>query len=390
VGRRDHCAPFRKRMDGVVIMDIIRQQLKDKDVITLNHGESREQFISSKRNGFDELSIFDGFPPASGEVAAQMVFGGCGFHEAARDRMASAEWPLFWIQGDVCPGTHVSGMQAFVLDGQSVRRVILSDRVVGSLWSDSDADYCLLAGILPTDLSEKRGVQTQNCLQQIEATLNEVGMDFSHVVRTWFYLDDLLAWYDEFNESRTKFFESRGVFEGLVPASTGIGAGNPAGAALTVGALAIRPRHDRVRIHEVDSPLQCSASEYRSSFSRAVEVEFPDHRMLIISGTASIAPGGESMFADDTTKQIHLTLDVVEAILKSRDMGWKDTTRAIGYFRDIRALPTFNACCRKRGIAPLPLTPAHATVCRADLLFEIELDAIVGAMERKGCADDVI
>ena len=53
-----------------------------------------------------------------------------------------------------------------------------------------------------------------------------------------------------------------------------------------------------------------------------------------------------------------------------------NTTRAVGYFHDIQALPLFDACCRERGIAPLPLTPAHATICRADLLFEMELDAI--------------
>ena len=122
------------------------------------------------------------------------------------------------------------------------------------------------------------------------------------------------------------------------------------------------------------------ATEYRSSFSRAAEVAFPDRRMLIISGTASIAADGVSMFAGDVKKQIHLTLDVVEAILKSRGMAWQDTIRAVGYFREIGDLPVFEDCCRERGIAPLPLAPAHATVCRADLLFEMELDAI--AMEK--------
>jgi enamine deaminase RidA (YjgF/YER057c/UK114 family) len=201
-------------------------------------------------------------------------------------------------------------------------------------------------------------------------------MDFSNVIRTWFYLDDLLAWYDEFNVARTGFFRSRGVFEGLVPASTGIGAGNPDGVALAAGALAIRPRHSGVRIREVASPLQCSATKYRSSFSRAVEVTFPDHRLLTISGTASIAPDGKSMFADDIVRQIYLTLDVVDAILRSRRMGWEDTARAVAYFRDIGDLPVFEACCRERGIPALPLAPAHATVCRTDLLFEMELDAI--------------
>lgn len=357
-------------------MNVTRQHLKQSDVITLHREGLQQRFISARRNGSDELSIFDGFPLASGKMIAQMVFGGCSFHDAARARMASAEWPLLWVQGDVCPGTHVAGVQAFALDGQPLRRVLLADRVVGNLWSDADADHCLLAGILPADITADRSVQTQSCFEQIEAALQEVGMDFSHLVRTWFFLDDLLAWYGEFNAARTAFFQSRGVFERLIPASTGIGAGNPAGAALAAGALAIHPRHRRVRIQEVGSPLQCPATEYRSSFSRAVEVAFPDHRLLIISGTASIAPDGKSLFFDDIVKQIHCTLDVVEAILKSRGMDWQNSVRAVAYFHDIRALPTFDACCRQRGMPLLPLVPAHATICRADLLFEMELDAV--------------
>jgi enamine deaminase RidA (YjgF/YER057c/UK114 family) len=248
--------------------------------------------------------------------------------------------------------------------------------VVGSYWTDADAEYCLLAGILPKDIAVSPGAQTSSSFEQMEAALAKVGMDFSHVVRTWFFLDDLLDWYDEFNVARTRFFESRGVFDRLIPASTGIGASNPFGAALSSGTLAIRPRHERVVIQEVASPLQCAATAYRSSFARAVEVGFPDRRYLTISGTASIASGGESMYADDVVKQIHLTLDVVEAILHSRGLSWSDTVRTVGYFREIADLPLFEVCCKERGIAPLPMTPAHATVCRADLLFEMELDAV--------------
>lgn len=355
---------------------ITREQSRQNDAVTPDRGDVRKRFLSGMRHDSDELSMFDGFPPDEGEVVAQMVFGGRSFHHAARARMGGADWPLLWVQGDVCPGAHVSGVQAFVINGQPPRRIMLGGRVVGSAWSDPDADYCLLAGVLPADFTAQRGVQTQACLEQIETVLQQVGMDFSNVVRTWFYLDDLLAWYDEFNAARTSYFRNRGVFEGLVPASTGIGASNPDGAALASGTLAIRPRHSGVRIHEVPSPLQCAATAYRSSFSRAVEVAFPEHRLLIISGTASIAPDGKSMFADDIVRQIHLTLDVVDAILKSRHMRWEDTSRTVAYFRDIRDLPVFEACCRDRGIPAMPLAPAQATVCRGDLLFEIELDAI--------------
>jgi enamine deaminase RidA (YjgF/YER057c/UK114 family) len=336
---------------------------------------ARMQFISARRSESDELSILDKLSSQSGKTVAQIVFGGNSFYEPALARLGRPDWPLFWLQGDVCPGTQVSGAQAFLVDAAEVQSIELDGRMVGSYWEDADAEYALLAGILPANLDATPGEQAYSSFEQIEAALGKVGLDFSHVARTWLFLDKLLDWYGEFNVARTSFFQNRGVFDHLIPASTGIGASNPAGAALTSGALAIRPKHGRVVIREVASPLQCAATEYCSSFSRAVEVTFPGRRYLTISGTASIAPGGESLYQDDVFKQIHLTLDVVEAILKSRGYAWADTVRAIGYFRNIDDLPIFDAISKERGIGPLPLAPAHTIVCRDDLLFEIELDA---------------
>ncbi len=358
-------------------MNIIRQHSDNCDVVTLDRGATRERYISGRHSGTHPLAIFDDFPPASGNIAAQLVFGGCGYHDAARAKMAGAGWPLLWVQGDVCSGEHVAGTQAFVLDGLPVKRIHLENGVVGTLWSDDDADYCLLAGILPLNKTADRYQQTRECFERIEAGVQQAGMTFLDVVRTWFFLDHLLDWYDVFNKARTDFFNERGVFEHMVPSSTGIGAGNPAGAALSSGALAIKPKHNKVTITEVGSPLQCPATAYRSSFARATEIAYPDRRQLIISGTASIAPGGESLYHDDVVKQIQLTLDVVEAILKSRGMNWADTVRAVGYFQNIRELPKFNEVLRARGIAQIPMAPAHAIVCRHDLLFEMELDAVV-------------
>lgn len=357
-------------------MNTTHQPLAHSNVIALEHGGLRERFTSARRQEGGELAIFDTFRSTPDTVVAQLVFGGCGFEAGARARMDGADWPMLWLQGDVCPGTRVAGAQAFVLEGTPIRRVTLGGRVVGSAWSDADADYCLLAGILPAELQAGRGAQTLSSFEQMEAALETIGMDFTHVVRTWFYLDHLLDWYDEFNTVRTAFFHARGVFDRLIPASTGIGAANPAGAALAAGVLAIRPKHDGVRIQEVGSPLQNPATEYRSSFSRAVEVAFPDHRLLTISGSASIAPDGLTLHEGDVARQIHLTLDVVEGILTSRGMAWSDATRAVGYFYDIEDLPTFDAICLERGIPPLPMAPAHAIVCRGDLLFELELDAV--------------
>lgn len=338
--------------------------------------EYLKRFVSVSRQSADELSVFDGFPPTTGHVLGQMSFGGLDFCDPAKTRMQGADWPMLWLQGDVCPGVHVAGTQALVREGVESKKIVLDGRVVGSSWSDDEADYALLLGVLPASLTATRGAQTFSCFEQMEAALAHIGMDFSHVVRTWLYLDGLLSWYDEFNVARTEFFQTRGVFKRLIPASTGIGARNPAGAALTAGVLAIRPKSEQVKVIEVISPLQCSATDYRSSFSRAVEVITTERRLLMISGTASIAPDGRSLHGEDIGKQIHLTLDVVEAILHSRDMNWLSVSRAIGYFYDIGHLPVFEHCCRTRGIPVLPLIPAHATICRSDLLFEIELDAV--------------
>ena len=139
---------------------------------------------------------------------------------------------------------------------------------------------------------------------------------------------------------------------------------------------AVQPKTDRVKIEAVESPLQCSAEDYKSSFSRAVEVALGDHRTVYISGTASIAPGGETLHLNDSEKQIALTMEVAEAILESRDMSFSDAVRGIAYFKDIADVPLLAKYCKERNFPQIPFAISHSEVCRDDLLFEIELDAV--------------
>lgn len=247
-------------------------------------------------------------------------------------------------------------------------------RVIGTVHENDEATYCFFEEIAPADLSASRPEQTLSIFETIERVLRAEGMEFGNLVRTWFYLDKILDWYDDFNAARTPFLKSRGAFDGLVPASTGIGIANRLGSAVIAGALAIKPKSAIVR--EVASPLQCSALDYKSSFSRAVEVARGGRRELYISGTASIEPGGKTAFLDDTKAQIELTMDVVAAILESRQMGWKNTTRAIAYIKDPNDAPLFADYLRAHGLEQMPLLWMHSDVCRDDLLFELELDAV--------------
>ena len=73
----------------------------------------------------------------------------------------------------------------------------------------------MLTGIRPTNPKASRGEQTRDVLEQMERGLAEAGLKFSHVIRTWFYLQDILGWYGEFNKARTAFFEERGTVGAL-------------------------------------------------------------------------------------------------------------------------------------------------------------------------------
>ncbi|MHC4708700.1 MAG: RidA family protein, partial [Planctomycetota bacterium] len=229
------------------------------------------------------------------------------------------------------------------------------------------------------DSSHSDTEQARETFEKMEQALGHAQMDFSHVVRTWLYINRILAWYDDFNSVRNGFFAERRVLERTMPASTGIGAGNCAGAAVVAEAFAIKPKRDTVRIQEVTSPLQCPAPDYKSSFSRAVEVAFSDHRRLYVSGTASIQRDGTTAHIGDTAKQIALTMEVVEAILDSRRMSFSDVSRAIAYFKDIDDAPLFDTYCQKEGLSLLPIAVAHGDICRDELLFEIELDAVANS-----------
>ncbi|MDD4102781.1 MAG: translation initiation inhibitor, partial [Kiritimatiellae bacterium] len=267
--------------------------------------------------------------------------------------------------------------QRFLADGCEVRLVRRHDCTVGVYYADDYADYCLLTGVLPPDIQASREQQTTAVFEGIEDALTDAGMTFADVARTWLYMDDILAWYEPFNRARDAFFRSRKVYDGLVPASTGIGSANLCGSAITACAIAVRPKPGSdMKIEAVPSPLQCAALQYGSSFSRAVEISSPKCRTLMVSGTASIEPGGATAHVGDLECQIQLTMDVIEAILTSRSMGWKDATRAVMYLKDASFIGVWQSWLKAHGLEDLPLLNVEADVCRDDLLVELEVDTV--------------
>jgi enamine deaminase RidA (YjgF/YER057c/UK114 family) len=307
-----------------------------------------------------------------------LVFGKVSANAATIDALQKMfgrmDWPTTWVAGAACDGGPIAGIQIQAFTG-NVERITFGGRVVGSVFTDGGAGQCLVGGLTPADKTLSRAEQTRRTLEDLQMIFARAGFDLADTVRTWFFLEDILSWYDDFNHARTKIYSGVKFRTGSLPASTGVGAKNPAGAALALAAWAFRPFEKNSRAEEVASPLQCPAPAYGSSFSRALEMTTNAGRRLHISGTASIAPGGTTLWVGDVCKQVELTMDVVEAMLRTRGFTFADLTRATAYFRHLTDAGVFAEWLAANRLANLPVVATQCDVCRDDLLFELEAEA---------------
>ena len=356
------------------------------DVVIISKAHLKKYYLNANLQKYeDPCELFEKLnhfiKKENAQIISQDFFGSCSLYDECLDCLNKSfghiTWPITWIEGNGSKKPNLTGTQILAVSGGPVvSPVKVNDQIIGSVYESGEGQICYLGGLLPDDVNKSNKEQTANVFKKIEVALASIGMEFSNVVRTWLYINNILDWYDDFNEVRTDFFNKKNVFEGLVPASTGVGVANPQSAALVTEVLAIKPLSDTIKIEKVGSPLQCPATDYKSSFSRAVEVKFSDYRRLYVSGTASIDGDGATIYVDDVKKQIAQTMEVVEEILKSRQMGWGDVSRAIAYFPDLSNAYLLEEYCEKMSIPDMPISIAHGDICRDDLLFEIEVDAV--------------
>ena len=351
-------------------------------IITFDRKTYQEYFITAVPEGKEcAESLFQKVTKTIHELKAQVVsqevFGISdknGISKTLKHSLGRYEGPVTWLEDGHAQNLYGTHIQA--ISGIPIQQLELDGRIVGSLYEDEHAQYCHLSGLLPTEASRPRTEQVAEIFQHMDTFLQSNGMEFKDVLRTWFYNDNILDWYSDFNHVRDSFFNKNKIYEGLVPASTGVGGCNPAMTALVGALLAVKAKSEGVTASKVKSPLQSSALEYGSSFSRAVELNLPDHRRLYISGTASIDPDGITAHIGDPQAQVELTMKVVHAILESRQMSWIDVTRAMAYFKHANDASIFEKYCLLNNVPQLPVVIAENDICRDELLFEIELDAI--------------
>ncbi|MGQ7869367.1 Rid family hydrolase [Sunxiuqinia sp. sy24] len=329
-------------------------------------GETISQFCQRLANLLEKLAC---------RIIKATCFGSLTSREAFEIELAisiKGRFPLTWIEGQDCTGAFMNGIQIWATRGEFTCSETRFN-ATASCFEDEQGSYLFIGDIL-SELAGKPEEAYGHLLQELDLYLNENGFVFTDIIRTWYYLDDILGWYDEFNRVRTDFFNQKDVFENLVPASTGVSGRNKKGTAVTMELLAFKPKQKVASIEQVQSPLQNEAGEYGSSFSRAVKISSSACQWMSISGTASILPSGDTANIGDAQKQIAHSFEVIEQIVKQEGYSFDDVIRATAYLKDQSSYGLLQSFLDENPEYKFPLVITQNTICRGDLLFEVEMD----------------
>jgi enamine deaminase RidA (YjgF/YER057c/UK114 family) len=223
--------------------------------------------------------------------------------------------------------------------------------------------------------------QTLGMFGLAEKLLQQAGMQFSDVTRTWIYLRHMERDYPLLNRARRDFFAARGIRP--APASTGIH-GSPVSAPhdLCLGVYAVRPSGRPVLRTVMTSPTLNEAAEYGADFVRGMRIEEANKIALHVSGTASIDEQGRTAHAGDFDAQADRMLVNINALLGRQGAGYRDIVSAITYLKNPADAPRLRDKLRAEGFAGFPHAMVAAEVCRPDLLCETEVLAALPSAAR--------
>jgi enamine deaminase RidA (YjgF/YER057c/UK114 family) len=130
-------------------------------------------------------------------------------------------------------------------------------------------------------------------------------------------------------------------------------------------------------IKQLTNTAQLDAFRYGSAFSRGAVIQEPDVSLIEVSGTASIDRSGKSQFVGEIRGQINCTFDRIETLIAQEGAGLKDITAATVFVKRPEYAEIFREMARERGLEEFPAVCLVADVCREELLFEIDAEAVV-------------
>lgn len=212
---------------------------------------------------------------------------------------------------------------------------------------------------------------------KISQVLQSFQIQESAITRTWLYLNDILQDYEKLNSARKQFFSKwHSANNHFLPASTGIQGYTIGNEPLSIEFCAFSGTN--ITIRQISSPLQNEPTAYGKLFSRAVTVKFPKSKLLLISGTAAINKVGLSVHTGNFESQMAFTLEIVSAILSQVKGDFSNVAQAVIYLKRSKDI---GSCLQMLDQAGFPRNRAvfqlGVDVCRNDLLFEIEVTALI-------------
>jgi enamine deaminase RidA (YjgF/YER057c/UK114 family) len=327
------------------------------------------------------------------EIVHERIFGSLGVEAAVMDERREAlhargipsHGTVTYIAGNPPWGEGLAGSIVHAVRPGSagyVWAIMDGNRPCGRGWRRKGSTYLLLQNI--QGQAGSRPGQVREMFDRAESILRRKGASFKDVARTWFYLSNILDWYADFNKARSEKYGEFGIMPGpgdtrlLLPASTGIGVDTPSGAAASMDLLAVLESDDRTTsVRKLTNRKQLDAFRYGAAFSRGAVIEEDDATLIQVSGTAAIDEHGVSLFPGDIRSQIKCTFDKIASLLAQEGAGLADICAATVFVKRPEYAEVFREVAAGQGLADLPAVCVVADVCREELLFEIDAEAVV-------------
>jgi enamine deaminase RidA (YjgF/YER057c/UK114 family) len=241
-------------------------------------------------------------------------------------------------------------------------------------------------------------LQSSNAFEQMELILTAENMDFSHIVRQWNYIENIVGYtykdqhYQIFNDVRSFYYDKSNFIHGY-PAATGIGMET---AGIIIDFIAIQEKGSNVTIFPIKSPVQTDAHTYSKEvlehnsqaksvvettpkFERAKAIVSHNQYLIMVSGTAAIK-GQYSVNNNDAAEQAILTMENIFRLVSTENL--KKHSNLITsqkaepcYFRVYIKNPDdylkVKSACEKYS-TNTDIVYLKADICRKELSVEIE------------------
>jgi len=236
-----------------------------------------------------------------------------------------------------------------------------------------------------TDSSRYASGNAHGARAQTAAAFNAVGHKLramganlkDHLIRTWVFVHDVDLFYGDMVDVRRELMWRQGLTpETHYVASTGI-AGRRADPERIVQleALAV-PTLRPEQVKYLTSPDHLGPThDYGVTFERGVCVDYGDRQHILISGTASIDPHGNTIHKLDVAAQSERTFANIKGLLADANADFDDLAQMIVYLRDPADRCLVEPFLQEH-FGEVPYLLVHAPVCRPGWLIEVECWAL--------------